>query len=221
MLVDEMFSHCLPVEVSLMVLQVLVDDGCSLARFATVSHEWQRMIEQYTFTRIKLTPSSIADLDAMTSRNQDRVRYLWLCLELERCDCTRCNPEYEEIYATSSGEDTMIMTAFWNLFSVLSSWHPHGCLTLDISIYSTSDSEHWFKYLTFEPDVVLNNGSQGQRVKQTVLFGADEDQHRWDTNDFRLIPPLCAIEKVFVAIMSRAGLFDDGLPELKWWRQTE
>lgn len=122
-LVGKMSSVYLPTEIRLMVLQALVEDGSRLAPFATVSREWLGVIEQHTFARIKLTPPSIAELDSMTSRNRARVRCLWLCLELERYDCTACASE--SAATTSNTEDALITTAFQDFFSLFSATGSH------------------------------------------------------------------------------------------------
>jgi hypothetical protein len=145
----------LPTEVRRMILEALVKNGCELARFATVSREWQAVIEPHTFKRIKVTSSRIAELDDMTRRNRSHVEYLWLCVELERYDCDTCSPDGEDDEVpmfNSAADDLLIQTTIQSLLLALSTWDRNSSLTLDISVYSTSDPEHWFKYLTFEPD---------------------------------------------------------------------
>ncbi|KAL0943481.1 uncharacterized protein CTRU02_201368 [Colletotrichum truncatum] len=152
----------LPKEIRLLILQCLIQDGCTLGPLATVSREWQMEIERYNFGRLRLTPSRLVNFSAMTQRNRALVRYIWFCLELDDYDCTTCAPalgmltdvEWEEAFEISDTDKCPITTGFRNLFSILSTWNPHGDLSLDISIYSPSDSEHWFKYLTFMPDTV-------------------------------------------------------------------
>ncbi|KAJ3527745.1 hypothetical protein NM208_g10550 [Fusarium decemcellulare] len=79
----------IPVEIRQMILKCLLQNGCSLASLATVSREWQTVIEQQNFARIKVTPSSLGSLDQMITRNRKLVRYVWFCVELETYDCTR------------------------------------------------------------------------------------------------------------------------------------
>ncbi|KAK7223423.1 hypothetical protein V2G26_011426 [Clonostachys chloroleuca] len=142
----------LPTEIRLMILQVLVeDDDCNFADLAVVSKEWQGVIEQQNFQRIRLTPPRIAELDTMTLRHRNHVRYLWFCLELEQYNCPECAPELISS-SVSTSDNTLIEAAFHHLFSVISTWAPDNRLTLDISVYSTSDRDNWFKYLTLEPD---------------------------------------------------------------------
>jgi hypothetical protein len=37
-----------------------MQDGCTLARLATVSREWQTELERHNFARIRLTPLRLA-----------------------------------------------------------------------------------------------------------------------------------------------------------------
>jgi hypothetical protein len=209
-----------------MVLQALVEDGRSLARFATVSREWQKMIEQHTFSRIRVTPPRIPQLNVMTSRNRARVRCIWLCIELERYDCTGCEGSSDYIFSTNIREDALIKAALQDIFVVLSSWEPNGSLSLDISVYSTSDPEHWFKYLTIQPDTLPRRGNHDQWLRQVVAHRDKDDQHRWDTLPTGLTPPMWAFDRVFARIMG-GDIFDvydddDDDPdekEAEWWRQ--
>lgn len=62
-----------------MILEVLLQDGCSLASFATISREWQTIIERHNFARIKLTPSRLGDFGSIVHLNQGLIGYIWLC----------------------------------------------------------------------------------------------------------------------------------------------
>ncbi|KIN03080.1 hypothetical protein OIDMADRAFT_52887 [Oidiodendron maius Zn] len=124
-----------------------------------VSREWQKIIERHNSARIKLTTSRLVDFGSIIHRNRALVRYVWLCLELQEYDCTECAPKRQE--PISDTDNIMITTAFQDLFSTLSAWEPNGNLLLDISVHSPSDSEHWFKYLTFEPNIPTEECEQG------------------------------------------------------------
>ncbi|KAL2015916.1 hypothetical protein VTK56DRAFT_4554 [Thermocarpiscus australiensis] len=215
----------LPREIRLLILEALTQDGCTLGRLATVSREWQTDLERYNFARIKLTPSRLVDFGSMIHRNRALVRYIWFCLELDDYDCTTCAPahatltELEEAFAIGDTDHCPITTAFQSLFSILSTWEPKGGLMLDISIYSPSDSEHWFKYLTFLPDTPSAEMLAGGGVEQTILNKVYHDpQHGWVAGFRHSAPPRAAIRKVFHAIMDE-GPFDSEQLELQWWDQ--
>ncbi|KAI3330381.1 hypothetical protein F4824DRAFT_492287 [Ustulina deusta] len=219
----------LPGEIRLLILEALMQDGCTLGRFATVSREWQTELERYNFARIKLTPSRLVDFSSMIHRNRALVRYIWFCLELDDYDCTKCAPargmftdeeEWEEAFAISDTNNCPITTAFQNLFSILSTWDPNGDLILDISIYSPSDSKHWFKYLTFMPDTLSDMlGGGGGGIEQTILDKVYNDpQHGWVAGFRHSAPPTAAIRKVFHSVMGE-GPFDSEQSEHQWWDQ--
>jgi hypothetical protein len=210
--------HCFSPEIRLTVLEVLIQNGCSLAGFATVSREWQTFIERHNFSRIKLTSSRVADFGSMVHRNRSLVRYIWLCLELQEYNCTGCEPQDPESWCLSNAENTLITTAFLDLFSTLSVWEPSSSLLLDISVYSPSDSEHWFKYLTFEPDVASDMCGRDQQAKQLMLVKATDHHHGWIAGSRNSIPSCDAIDRVFAEIMGE-GPFDDEEEEGQWWQQ--
>ena len=208
----------LPGEIRLLILKALIQDGCTLAHLATVSREWQAELERHNFARIKLTPSRLADFSSVVHRNRALVGYIWLCLELDDYDCTRCAPGHEsrmdldelaEAVDVSDTDECSITASFQNLFSILSTWDPNSDLILDISIYSPSDSEHWFKYLTFLPDT----------PSQTISTKAyDDAQHGWVAGSRHAAPPRWAFTKVFFPVMNQ-GPFDSDDSEFAWWDQ--
>ncbi|PQE16276.1 Oxoglutarate iron-dependent oxygenase protein [Rutstroemia sp. NJR-2017a WRK4] len=209
--------HCFPAEIRLTILEVLLQDGCSLADFATVSREWQTIIELHNFSRIKLRSSRLADFGSMVYRNRSVVRYIWLCLELQEYDCTECEPQMEDpdLLRLSDADNALIIKAFQDLFSELSVWEPDGRLLLDISVFSPSDSEHWFKYLAFESDIAADIWDRDQHAKQPMLV---DHRHGWIAGNRNSIPTPAAIHKVFEEIME-AGPFDDEEQEGQWWQQ--
>ena len=102
---------------------------------------------------------------------------------------------------------------------MLGTWEPKGDLILDISIYSLSDSEHWFKYLTFMPDASSAEISAGGGIEHTTLKKVYHDpQHGWVAGFRRSAPPTSAIEKVFFEVME-VEPFDSAEQECQWWEQ--
>lgn len=210
---DKTRWYYLPAEIRILILEALLQDGCSLAGFATVSREWQTIIERHNFARIKLTPSRLLDFDSMVHRNRALVRYIWLCIEFQEYGCDLCAPQLEKA-AISNPDNTLIIIAILDLFSTLSAWEPNGNLLLDISVYSPSDPEHWFKYLTFEPDICSDEDDLNQRVEQSILNKLDDPQHGWVAGSQHSVPPGMAITKVFEEIMDE-GLCGDK-PKNEW-----
>ncbi|KAL6858415.1 hypothetical protein J3F83DRAFT_763559 [Trichoderma novae-zelandiae] len=195
--------HGLPGEIRLLILNILLQDGCSLSLLATVSREWQAEVERYNFSRIRLTPSRLVDFGPVIHSNRPLVGYIWLCWGLDDDDCIRCAPptggtadEQVEAYNVIDINHCHITTAFQNLFSALSTWEPDGDLMLDISIHSPSDSKDWSKYLAFLPDTPADMGNSGteQMMSNTVY---DNSRHGWAAGVRDSDPPRTAIAKVF------------------------
>jgi hypothetical protein len=214
----------LPGEIRLLIFEALLQNGCMLSRFATVSRDWQADIERYTFAQIKVTPSRLADFDSMTRRNRALVGCIWFCLELDHYDCSACAPtmgiltlgEYTNAMSIRSIGKYPITKAFQDLFAVLSTWEPNGDLKLDISIYSPSDSQHWFKYLTFMPDTPSNTLGGGDKERTVSIKTFHDPHHGWVTGSRHSAPPMTAISKVFRSI-TRGGLFNSQLLYQHWW----
>lgn len=195
-----------------MILKALLQDGCSLASFATVCREWQMMIEQHNFARIKVTLSRLANFRSMTRRNRALVRYIWLCVELQKYSCAQCAPPWFRFYQReiSNTDDILIIIAIQSLFSILSTWEPNGNLLLDISVHSPSDSEHWFKYLTFEPDFPSEELDPDLYTKQSIPAKLDNHQYDLNTMPYHHKAPKDAIHRIFDGSVAEGPIDDDG-----------
>lgn len=165
--------HSLPQEIRTLILEAVLEDGCSVSKFATVSREWQKVIEQQNFARIKLIPSCLTDFSSMVHRNRALVRYIWLCVELEHYSSLEAYTG--ETRLLSWRDLNLVATTIKALFSALSTWEPNGELLLDISIHSPSDSKYLLKYLTFEPDMPSNSCSDLGNIDL-----ADKAGHDWN-----------------------------------------
>lgn len=203
----------LPRWVQLRILKFLLNDGCSSAPLATVSREWQAVIERHNFERIDLTLWRIPDLGPMTRRNRALVKSLWLSLELEDYDCSKCGGENGNMnhLPYERADKCIIITAIHDLFLTLSAWEPQGDLKLDISIHSPSDSQHWFKYLTFGPDALPDS--------QVTPSQREDPEHAWIAGRPYSAPPEAALCKVFAEVLGEPGrIFFNMEAERKWWR---
>ncbi|KAK1253852.1 hypothetical protein MKX07_001929 [Trichoderma sp. CBMAI-0711] len=208
----------LPPEIRHQILQSLLGQGGShLAPYAAVSREWQAVIEPHTFARIRLTPSRIEEFESMLHRNKAHVRYIWLCLELMEYDCYMCAPMDPLLRGFRNTDSFKVMTALLDVFTVLSKWDPRGCLQLDISIYSVSDSEHWFKYLTFEPDVSFEERDRRRRVERAIRYRCEDWNHGWRGGRRRFAPDRWAMYKIFNDIMDN-GPFPEEAQEHEYWQ---
>ncbi|KID91412.1 hypothetical protein MGU_01382 [Metarhizium guizhouense ARSEF 977] len=87
-------------------------------------------------------------------------------------------------------------------------------LQLDISVYSPRDPEHWCGYLTFEPDLPLEECTLPSLVRSEY----DDDKHGWRAGRQVQPPVFLAIQKVFDEIMEQ-GPFEDTTQDKEWFAQ--
>ncbi|PTB78004.1 hypothetical protein M440DRAFT_1420184 [Trichoderma longibrachiatum ATCC 18648] len=202
--------NCLPPETRQQILQALLEQhDCRLAPYATVSREWQAVIEPHSFSRIRLTPSRIEDFQSMVHRNRAYVRYIWLCVELAEYNCFMCAPMDPILRGFCTTDSFRLMTALLDVFTVLSRWESRDSLQLDISIYSVSDSEHWFKYLTFDPDDPFKKGDRRRRIERAIRDKCDDWNHGWRGGRRSSAPDSWAMHKIFNEIMGDGPFSED------------
>ncbi|KAK9423222.1 putative F-box domain-containing protein [Seiridium unicorne] len=203
-----------------------MQNGRSLASFATVSREWQTIIERHNFSRVKLTLGSrLANLGSMMHRNRALVRYVWFCVELQAYDCSECEPPLldQDTWGISLEDNVRIVNGFEALFSTLSTWEPRPrgeMLQLYIIVYSQSDSEHWYKYLTFQPDLPSEDCAFSLMEQQSIPVrpGYDDHKHGWRAGCQVSLPGSTALDKIFDEIMD-LGPFDNEAQDKEWWGQ--
>ena len=191
------------------------------------------MIDSYSSSQVDLTPLRFDDFDVMSRRNRSLVNYIWLCLELEEYNCTKCSSSDPNLAVLSATDDALIVRELEKLFSSLSKWEADSNVLLDISVYSPSDSEHWFKSLTFWPDTPPSEThGQHQGVERETRARVDDRRHIWNTagqirattGSHGLIlnqhasPIGKSLNLVFAHIMG-CRPFKDEEQEKKWWRQ--
>ncbi|KAG4278638.1 hypothetical protein FPRO04_06693 [Fusarium proliferatum] len=196
-------------EIRLLIFQNLMQDGSTLACLAAVSRAWQTDIERYNFARIRLTPSRLMDFRSIIPRNQA------ICAPRHG---VLTGEEVEVAMTVSDTEHCPITTAFQGLFSTLSGWDQVSELMLDISIYSPSDAQHWFPYLTFMPDNISDRLHGSGLEPATINQGYHDPPHGWVDGFRHSAPPRAAVNKVFYPIMEE-GPFGSEQSEIEWWNQ--
>lgn len=148
----------LPLEVRDIILKFLTHDN-KIAPYATVSKEWQSVIEKKNFGRLKLHQSCLDSLERLSEQQQGFVKHIWLNIELKTYTCRACwkMESLTSIYANQR----ILAEAIARLFFILASWKQNrGGLTLELNAYSPSDSEHWFRGCYF--------GAQGEDELNTL-----------------------------------------------------
>jgi hypothetical protein len=190
--------------------------GGKCSQLATVSRAWRSIIEPLNFANISLTVPRLTDSNsqAILARKRHQIRYIWFRVELKQYDCSQCLNADQEQWGLDEVDNQFIVDAFESLFTTLSAWEPRGDLVLDISIYSPSDNQHWFKYITFSSDT--NKDEPSHRVQQ---HGAtvNDPAHGWVVGQPIVAPNEHAIEHVFSEIMGEGPCPDDET-EIQWWR---
>ncbi|KAI5462731.1 hypothetical protein BGZ63DRAFT_354952 [Mariannaea sp. PMI_226] len=208
----------LPPEIRNEILGLLPVLGGRCSLLATVARDWQSIIEPLNFAEISLTVPRLADRNSQTIlfRKRSQIRYIWFRVELKQYDCRKCVNTDQDGWGLGNINNQFIADAFESLFTTLSAWEPRGDLVLDISVYSPSDNQHWFKYLSFCSDT--NSGeclSRYEHEQGTTLI--NDPAHGWVAGNRILRPGEHAIEQIFEEIMGE-GPFDEEEPEMRWWR---
>lgn len=152
----------LPPEVRAIILKLLIHHD-KIAPYATVSKEWQSVIEKKNFGHLKLHPSSLDSLERLAEQQQGLFKHIWLNIELKRYTCRSCRriEALTSIYANNK----IMAEAIMGLYFTLANWKQNGRgLTLELNAYSQSDSEHWFQGCYFgAPGEVLGPECPPQR----------------------------------------------------------
>lgn len=140
----------LPPELRQMILEVLARQTSGWGACASVCREWQATLEKESFRRLKLQTSCLDDMGTMVRRRREHlVRHVWLNIDLRPYTCRSCTKLESDSWHHSNTR--VVRRAIVKLFSILSRWPvTEGAeLTLELSIQSPSDKEHYFKNLHF------------------------------------------------------------------------
>ncbi|KAF5239858.1 hypothetical protein FANTH_9799 [Fusarium anthophilum] len=85
-------------------------------------------------------------------------------------------------------------------------------------IYSPSDAQHWFPYLTFVPDSPSNRLEGSGLGLTTINQSYHDPPHGWVDGFRHSAPPPAAVNKAFHYIMEHEALHSDQ-SEFEWWNQ--
>ncbi|KAL6923192.1 hypothetical protein ACHAPO_001362 [Fusarium lateritium] len=208
MATDKTTWWCLPPEIQNEIVSLLPALGGS--QLATVSRIWRSIIEPLNFAEITLTALCLADPESQTIlfRKRNQIRYIWFRVELKQYDCSKCWNGNQNSWDLDDIDNQFIVDALESLFMALSAWEPRGNLVLDISIYSPSDNQHSFKYLSFCSDTSLY---------ECPPCHPNDPDHGWFTGELINFPDEYTINLTFEKIMGE-GPFDNEEAEMQWWR---
>ncbi|KAM3442429.1 hypothetical protein MY4824_001023, partial [Beauveria thailandica] len=215
---DRISWGSLPPEIRNEIIGLLPSLGGRCSQLATVCQAWRSILEPRNFAEISLTVPRLADPNsqAILLRKRNQIRYIWFRVELREYDCSRCGITGDDLGLMDDIDYQLIVDAFQSLFTTLGAWEPRGDLVLDISVYSPSDSHHWFKYLSFCPDT--NQGecpSLYEHEHRTALV--NDPSHGWSAGQRVTVTDPNAIDSMFDDIMGD-GPFNEDDSEMEWWR---
>ncbi|KAL7914669.1 hypothetical protein GGI35DRAFT_154254 [Trichoderma velutinum] len=146
--------YSLPIEIQTIILKLLQSNGDSgtTSNYAAVSKEWQLYFERFNFRRLILNQSCIPEFGrAVRQHRRGMVKHVWLRVELAPYLCPACRWPERPLEILDNNQT--FTAALYQLLEVLSTWKKNGQygvsnggLVLELSAYSPSDSEHYFKY---------------------------------------------------------------------------
>ena len=175
------------------------------ARYAAVSKEWQAFFEKIIYRSLVLQTTCLDAFDKITRHRQNLkglVEHIRLCIELKGTyDCTSCLDFAEPLRGIADYET--VPKTFTKLFLILSTWQKHevalfyGGLTLDLSMYSPSDSQHAFSGdFHLGPDLFETEDTRRQKLSVHDLY------HGWNQGQRSARPPMAAISKLLSFVCS-------------------
>ncbi|KAM0429231.1 hypothetical protein ACHAPT_006445 [Fusarium lateritium] len=133
----------LPLEVRLQIIADVIAISPRLPLLATVSREWQLEVEKKTFESLFISRDRLSHLHGMVTRTRERhVKHICFSIDILRYTCRVClfpNSAEDLSYNSST-----VVTSLETLLFILGGW-TEGGLTLEINVYSPSDSQHFFK----------------------------------------------------------------------------
>ncbi|CAM1505511.1 Fc.00g111480.m01.CDS01 [Cosmosporella sp. VM-42] len=160
-----------PIELRNMILKEVAGDYCrnssrgpeSMARFATVSSEWQIFFEKKSFRRLVIDDTSNLEKfeEAITpgkkKKRLDYIRHIWLRVKLPEYDCSVCRaPEDATTIVRNNRQFTKLL---YKLLSILTEGNGRMFkegLTLELSAHSPSDYQHIFRDCRLKDDYPFN-----------------------------------------------------------------
>ncbi|PVI05846.1 hypothetical protein DM02DRAFT_682780 [Periconia macrospinosa] len=165
----------LPSEIRAMILEILINSHTKSAQYASVCKEWQDAIERHNFHSLNLKPQDVLTItNIMAKRDLCLMKYIWYSIELPPCnyafsrDIGRiqrdpnefvrgCEELFVEYKAESQAAQAIVEDGICAMLRFLNGRPHDGDMTLDINIYSPSDSER-FKHIRYEPANTLDPG---------------------------------------------------------------
>ncbi|KAH8677671.1 hypothetical protein BX600DRAFT_431002 [Xylariales sp. PMI_506] len=161
------------------------------AKYAAVCKEWQAFFEPRLYNYLAITQSCFDMFSEFVHRQRYLLKHIWLRIELGTYACPSCKDVKGMLQSCQDGN--IVERAIWELFSIMSAWKMDQFplpdrLTLEISMYSPSDSQHCFR-----GDLHLGPDSLGSKDIDSYKSRIHDRYHGWSFGRRQERPPLGAI----------------------------
>ncbi|KAJ6788833.1 hypothetical protein PWT90_05936 [Aphanocladium album] len=147
-----------PAEIRSMILQaVAIQKYQGWSSHATVCREWQHILEPFNFRKLHLRIPCLEQFACIVPKALRRrllVRHICFDIELPRYATKCCN-----VRPIWTHYGWIVRQSLNDMYAILAGWKRGGDLTLELNIYSPSDSEHFFKNLYLSSDNVESGTS--------------------------------------------------------------
>ncbi|KAF6835352.1 hypothetical protein CPLU01_04432 [Colletotrichum plurivorum] len=214
----------LPKEIRHLILELLPSTGRGWSAHAQVCQEWQGVLERENFRQLDLRALCLDNMDRfVTPRVRPLIKHIWLDLEVRQHACVRCPvPEGRFGSYTTAENNTSVAMMIKRLFSILSQWTPEDApngLTLELSVTSPTDNQHYFRNLYFGCGSHTDDTPDPHRRRkpnphthlrpQIPQDWYHDPKHDWVDGRQVSPPRLQELNQLFRAVSPR---FEDGLP---------
>ena len=132
-----------------------------LMAYMMVSSSWQIYFERALYHRVILHQNDVSWLARRSKRQRDQLRHIWLRIVLESRPCSRSWRSLQDRVRKEvrARDHITAIDALRLLLRMLFAWETWSCrdldlppLTLELSIHSISDNEHFHRELLFHDD---------------------------------------------------------------------
>lgn len=129
----------MPYDVSAIIISILVEGLERLSPYATVSRDWQHLIEKHTFAGLRITSNDLLLLSRIvTPERANSVRQVDFTIELVNYN----NPALLPLQRTASEQDQnsrLFSDSIKQLFQILQRWPPVPSLNNTATYYEAAD----------------------------------------------------------------------------------
>ncbi|KAF5011766.1 hypothetical protein FDECE_2133 [Fusarium decemcellulare] len=206
-----LFWTSLPAEIRLIILEQLTQHG-HIASYATVSKEWQAVVEKKTFRQLKLTQSCLDDFEEVVQWRRGLVKHVCLNIELRTYTCLHCQREESPHWSFLNSCNRIALEAVSKLFSILSTWKrtKRDELALELNAYTPSDWHQRFKTCYF--GALVEDDLEYAHQPPHDPTGIHDPVHGWGNGHQFDFPPDDAIRRLYADISLQ---FKKDLPRVR------